>query len=49
MRAAGSTSHAAGLGFDVTYEEHAGEDHTWSYWDSAIQRAIRWLPRPHGP
>lgn len=31
------------LGFDYTYEETPG-DHTWGYWDAAIQRVLAWLP-----
>ncbi len=30
------------LGYDVTYEEWAG-DHTWAFWDQSIERAIGWL------
>lgn len=31
-------------GIEHTYEEHPGI-HDWLYWDTHIQRAIRWLPR----
>ena len=31
------------LGFDYTYDETPG-DHSWVYWDSAIQRVLAWLP-----
>jgi putative tributyrin esterase len=30
------------LGFDYTYEETPG-DHTWGYWDDAIQKVLAWL------
>ncbi len=30
------------LGYDVTYEESAG-NHSWGYWDRQIQVVIRWL------
>jgi S-formylglutathione hydrolase FrmB len=33
------------LGFDYTYEEGPGA-HDWAYWDSALQRVLRWLPLP---
>jgi len=29
---------------NLTYEEDAGEEHTWSYWDNKIQRVLDWLP-----
>lgn len=31
------------LGYDVTYEESAG-DHEWQYWDAQIKRVMQWLP-----
>jgi S-formylglutathione hydrolase FrmB len=30
------------LGFDYTYQETPG-DHSWIYWDRAIQRVLNWL------
>lgn len=30
-------------GFDVTYEEGAG-DHNWDFWDTYIKKVIDWLP-----
>ena len=30
------------LGFDFTYTEGPG-DHTWGYWDTAIQKVLAWL------
>lgn len=38
--------HADGLGLNLTYEEHAGRDHEWGYWDQQIQRVLEWLPLP---
>ena len=32
-----------GLGYSLRYEESAG-DHTWAYWDYAIERVLDWLP-----
>lgn len=32
------------LGLNLTYEEHAGADHEWGYWDRQIQRVLDWLP-----
>lgn len=31
------------LGFEVHYEDWEG-DHDWDFWDTAIEKAIRWLP-----
>jgi len=35
--------HLLARGFDVTYEESAG-DHSWRYWDEKIQTVLNWLP-----
>lgn len=35
--------HLEKLGFDLTYEESAG-DHQWKYWDEKIQDVLKWLP-----
>lgn len=35
--------HALKLGLDLTYEEGPGE-HEWGYWDTMIQKVLRWLP-----
>lgn len=35
--------HLNKLGYDLTYEESAG-DHQWKYWDQYIQRVLEWLP-----
>ncbi|MDU6263183.1 MAG: alpha/beta hydrolase family protein [Anaerocolumna aminovalerica] len=35
--------HLENLGFDLTYEESAG-DHQWKYWDEKIQDVLKWLP-----
>ena len=35
--------HLLKLGYDLTYEESAG-DHQWKYWDEKIQRVLEWLP-----
>ena len=35
--------HLLSLGYDLTYEESAG-DHAWNYWDEKIQTVLRWLP-----
>ncbi len=32
-----------GLGYDITYEESAG-DHQWCYWDEKIRTVLKWLP-----
>ncbi|HEV8245089.1 MAG TPA: alpha/beta hydrolase family protein [Polyangiaceae bacterium] len=37
--------HVRALPFDHTYEEGPGE-HEWGYWDTMIQRVLRWLPLP---
>lgn len=37
-------SSAEKAGLDLIYEEHADEDHTWSYWDQQIQAVLKWLP-----
>ena len=37
---------AAQLGLELTYEEDAGREHEWGYWDETIQRVLRWLPLP---
>ena len=34
---------AAEKGLRLTYEESGG-DHTWSFWDTYIQRVLEWLP-----
>ena len=34
---------AAEKGLHLTYEEPGG-DHTWSFWDTYIQRVLEWLP-----
>ncbi len=34
--------HATKLGLDLTYEEGPG-DHQWGYWDTQIQRVLKWL------
>lgn len=36
--------HAQGLGLNLTYEEHAGREHEWGYWDQQVQRVLEWLP-----
>ncbi len=36
--------HAERLGMNLTYEEHAGREHEWGYWDQQIQRVLAWLP-----
>jgi putative tributyrin esterase len=35
--------HLKKLGYNVTYEESAG-DHSWGYWDAKIQTVLDWLP-----
>lgn len=35
--------HAADRGVDLTWDEHPGT-HEWGYWDTHIQRFLRWLP-----
>lgn len=35
--------HLINLGYDLTYEESAG-DHQWSYWDEKIKTVLDWLP-----
>ena len=35
--------HLENLGYDLTYEESHG-DHSWQYWDTQIQRVLKWLP-----
>ena len=40
--------HAEGLGMNLTYEEHAGRDHEWGYWDQQIQEVLAWLPLGRG-
>jgi S-formylglutathione hydrolase FrmB len=37
--------HAQGLGLNLTYEQHEGDEHEWGYWDRQIQRVLDWLPR----
>jgi len=36
--------HAQNIGLNLTYEEHAGREHEWGYWDQQIQRVLAWLP-----
>jgi len=36
-------NHLQSLGFDLLYEESAG-DHQWKYWDREIQTVLNWLP-----
>ncbi len=35
--------HALGIGLDLRYEEDAGYEHTWDYWDLTLQRVLKWL------
>lgn len=35
--------HAMELGLPLTYEEEPG-NHDWKYWDTCIERILRWLP-----
>lgn len=37
--------HAQARGLNLLYEEGPG-DHTWGYWDTAIERALRWFALP---
>ena len=37
--------HATTLGLDLLYEEGPG-DHTWGYWDTGIERVLRWFDLP---
>jgi len=37
-------AHAKKIGLPLTYEEHPGHTHEWSYWDRQIRRVIEWLP-----
>jgi S-formylglutathione hydrolase FrmB len=36
-------AHLSSLNFDLTYEEGPG-NHEWGYWDTQIQKVLRWLP-----
>ncbi|MGJ3243906.1 MAG: alpha/beta hydrolase [Opitutales bacterium] len=40
--------HVSGLDLPFTYEEGPG-DHSWGYWDTAIQRALDWFDIPGDP
>jgi len=37
--------HAQALGLNLLYEEGSG-DHSWGYWDTGIERVLRWLNLP---
>jgi S-formylglutathione hydrolase FrmB len=39
-------AHLKALPFDLTYEEGPGT-HEWGYWDTHIQKVLRWLPLKH--
>jgi len=39
-------AHLRDIDYPVRYEEDAGRDHTWDYWDETIQRVLDWLPLP---
>lgn len=36
--------HLESLPFDFTFEQTEGKGHSWEYWDTAIQRVLKWLP-----
>jgi len=36
--------HCAAVGLPLEYEEDAGRDHEWGYWDLTIQRVLERLP-----
>ena len=36
--------HVDPLALNLTYEEDPGYNHSWDYWDMAIQRVLAWLP-----
>ena len=40
--------HAAAVGLPLHYEEHAGREHEWGYWDERIQDVLAWLTPRRG-
>ena len=36
--------HMKQINYDLHYEEDAGYNHSWGYWDLTIQRVLKWLP-----
>ncbi len=36
--------HAAAVGLPLHYEEHAGREHEWGYWDERVRDVLAWLP-----
>ncbi|MBE6578363.1 MAG: esterase family protein [Ruminococcaceae bacterium] len=41
-----AVSRIRSLGMDLTYEEGPGA-HTWEFWDTYIQKILKWLPIRH--
>lgn len=43
----GFKEHCCRFGIELTYEESPGS-HMWGYWDTQIQRVLKWLPINNG-